>query len=153
MGLKQVKSLFQVSTIPYFSGGDTEVNTRPGRTTQVKLKVDNIRISNDKRNVLVGVDFHIIEVASNHTHLRFLGEHRIPLPNSWKHKNVKIGGEARGLNLTQSIAGKQHNWIDIAIDDEETVVEDAMIKIDGPGNNDDENAELELIFKIPIVVT
>lgn len=152
MARRFLSHILQVSVIPYFSGGDTEVNTRPGRTTTVRLNADRVRVSNDKRYVFVRVDFHIIENASNHTHLRYFTDFRIPLPHGWRNKELSIGGNARELDVNLSIQGKRHDWIEIPINDEDTIVQDARIKIDGPGNNDDENAELELWFYIPMNV-
>lgn len=149
---RELKHLLQVGHIPYYSGGDTEVNTRDGRRTRVKLSVDQLGVGLNNQYVTARVDYHIMEIASNYTHLRYLNIVRIPVPRNWWNKEIKIGDNARELKIDFLVFGKEHGWIEIPINDDDTVVEDAAVKIDGPGNNDDDNSGLELLFSIPVEV-
>lgn len=149
---KHLSHVHEVSIIPYFSGGDADIYSKSGRTTQVQLKVERLRISNDKRYVIARVDCMITETASNHTRLRYLDNIKIPVPRGWQSRRVRIGNDARELNVQFTVSGEQHDWVEVPINDDGTIVEDAYVKIDGRGDDDEGNARLSLHLDVPINV-
>jgi len=141
---------YEMTSVPKVGGGDADINSQGGRSTQVHIKVSNIRLDNDGRAILVEVLYSVKEVWKNYTHLQRKATVRVDLPNNWKVK--KLADDVTELDHSEAIEGKEHGWVDISNNTGGTCVEEAQVKIDGPGDDDKGNARLKIKLVIPVVV-
>lgn len=133
--------------LAWIGGGDADVYTKPGRSTRVNLRADNIRPSDDWRAVLVDVEYTVTEMRQNNTMLQWRGTARLPIPADARSHRIQVM-DVRGYDRSWIVRGQQHDYLEVP-GIGTAVIRDGTYRIDGAGD-DQTNAQIDLQLEVPI---
>ena len=133
--------------LAWIGGGDPDVYTKPGRSTRVSLRADNIRPADDWRAVLVDVQYTVTEMRSNDTMLQWRGTARLPIPADALPHRMQVM-DVRGYDRSWIVRGQQHDYLEVPGAGSD-VIRGGTYRIDGKGD-DQTNAQIDLQLQVPI---
>lgn len=143
------KTDYASGRLEWAGGGDPDVYTKPGRTTRVTLTAHNIRPAEDWKSVLVDVYYSVLEMAHNHTFLRWRGTAELPIPVDAIKGRMQLT-DVRDFNKTWHVKGQVHDNLEIP-DVVGTVIRaGSTYRIDGRGA-DQTNAQIDLHLEVPVL--
>ena len=135
--------------LEWAGGGDPDVYTKPGRTTQVTLVANNVRPAEDWKSVFVDVYYSVKEMANNNTFLRWRGTATLPIPIDARKGRMRLM-DVRDVNRTWYVKGQVHDNLELS-DIAGTVIDPgSTYRIDGKGD-DQYNAQIDLHLKVPLM--
>jgi hypothetical protein len=135
-------------TVPYVSGGDADINTQPGRFTDVTVQTGRPDIDPDGLSGYIAVLYEVKEGAPDYTVLQGVNIVRFYAPKGWR--IVSVLPNRFPVNWSHRYFGKDHtahheNWVM-----EGTYILDLVNYIDGPGRDDQGNAWMSALIDIPV---
>jgi hypothetical protein len=148
--LKTIVYSYEVTSVPWIGGGDADITSKPKRITRMILEANNLRMTEDGKALLVHLVYDVKEMRTNNTQLRYEGDVRIPTPLNWK-RMVQFS-DVTDFYLQTNIGGENHQWNEITVNTPNSCIQNARARIDGPGNDDQGNAALQVTFRIPVLV-
>jgi hypothetical protein len=148
--LKTIVYSYEVTSVPWIGGGDADITSKPKRITRMILEANNLRMTEDGKALLVHLVYDVKEMRTNNTQLRYEGDVRIPTPVNWK-KMVQFS-DVTDFYLQTNIGGENHQWNEITVNTPNSCIQNARARIDGPGNDDQGNAALQVTFRIPVLI-
>lgn len=134
--------------LEWAGGGDPDIYSKPGRTTEVTLTADNIRPAEDWKSVLVDVYYSVKEMAKNNTFLRWRGTAVLPIPIDAIKGRMQLM-DVRAFNRSWFVRGEVHDSIDVPYTESTVISQGSRYRIDGKGD-DQYNAQIDLHLKVPI---
>jgi hypothetical protein len=135
-----------IDKIPWVSGGDADVYSRSGRSTKITINIDNLRVADDGSGVTIHVLYQITEPVSNYTCLRIDSDYFIPCTR----KIMAVLPVYDFIMNNYSYSGQNWNWN--IMNGSGCIATTVSFKFDGPGNDDNGNAQLKLFINIPVLV-
>jgi hypothetical protein len=148
--LKTIVYSYEFTSVPWIGGGDADITSKPKRITRMILEANNLRMTEDGKALLVHLVYDVKEMRTNNTQLRYEGDVRIPTPLNWK-RMVQFS-DVTDFYLQTNIGGENHQWNEITVNTPNSCIQNARARIDGPGNDDQGNAALQVTFRIPVLV-
>jgi hypothetical protein len=146
-GTAQAQSVFAdlrvydfMPTVPHYSGGDAEVNSKSGRTTYVSVQTGYPYVYPNGLSGYIAVTYEVREGASNYTLLRKTDY--VPFYAPPGYRIVNIGINRRPASFTRAYQGQDHSWHDESAAVSGTFIQRLYTKFDGPGNDDQGNAAM-----------
>jgi hypothetical protein len=133
--------------LEWAGGGDPDVYTKPGRTTQVTLVANNVRPAEDWKSVFVDVYYSVKEMASNNTFLRWRGTATLPIPIDARRMRLM---DVRDVNRTWYVKGQVHDNLELSDIAGTVIGPGSTYRIDGKGD-DQYNAQIDLHLKVPLM--
>jgi hypothetical protein len=148
--LKTIVYSYEVTSVPWIGGGDADITSKSKRITRMILEANNLRMTEDGKALLVHLVYDVKEMRTNNTQLRYEGDVRIPTPVDWK-RMVQFS-DVTDFYLQTNIGGENHQWNEITVNTPNSCIQNARARIDGPGNDDQGNAALQVTFRIPVLI-
>jgi hypothetical protein len=149
--IKTLVYFHEVPSVPWIGGGDPDVFSKPGRRTRMILEANSLRVREDGKALLVHIAYDVMEMRSNNTHLRYEGDVSIPVPLDWNAKVLQFADVA-DFYLQTTFVGQNHMWNEININQPNSCIQSARAKVDGPGDDNQGNAALQVTFRVPVLV-
>ncbi|MBD2328210.1 hypothetical protein [Alkalinema sp. FACHB-956] len=149
--LKTLVHFHEVPSVPWIGGGDPDIFSKSGRKTRMILEANDLRVREDGKALLVRLTYDVKEMRTNNTHLRYEGEVSIPVPLDWNAKVLQLA-DVTDFYLQTTFVGENHQWNEINLNTPNSCLQSARAKVDGPGNDDQGNAALQVTFRIPVLV-
>jgi hypothetical protein len=148
--LKTLVYSHEVTSVPWIGGGDADITSKSGRKTRMILEANNLRVTEDGKALAVHLVYDIKEMRTNYTNLRYEGDIRIPAPLDWS--KVLQFADVADFYLQTNFMGENHQWNEISLNTPNSCIQSARARVDGPGNDDQGNASLQVTFRIPVLV-
>lgn len=137
---------YSSGAIPHAGGGDAEVNSKVGRSTDVFVATHGPYISPGGYELNIGVEYVVQEVASNYTKLRKLEWVTLYAPQGWRIESVLPTKSP--VYWGRRYFGEDHFWHDEL--QAGTHFAYFSTRFDGPGRDDRGNAGLVAQIEIPV---
>jgi hypothetical protein len=137
-----------MATVHYWSGGDADVNTQPGRFTDVTVQTGWPDIDPGGLSGYIAVLYEVKEGAPDYTVLRKVDIVRFYAPKGWR--IVSVLPNRFPVNWSHRYFGKDHTAHDESAAVEGTYFRNLFTQIDGPGPDDQGNAWMSAIIAIPV---
>ncbi|NOU17697.1 MAG: hypothetical protein HOO91_09070 [Bacteroidales bacterium] len=137
-----IMGLLEINQVPWFSGGDADIYSRPGRYTKFYVEASNIRIVNDGFGVMLHIVYRVNEPVPNYTCLKSEFDFIIPVT-----QRVLAISPVSSLYFNGNIYDQYWGWTYFTTT---TVAPELWVKVDGRGNDNTGNAQLEMTIYIPV---
>lgn len=138
------------SQVPQVGGGDSDVFTKPGRSTQVLVRTSSLTSSGTY--LTIDVTYSVKEVAKNNTHLERTDKIRIDAPSGCR--IVDYGRDLRNATFSNTYVGEDHGWHDATehVNLTGSYFSSLSVKFDGKGNDDTGNVQMKGVLAIPVTM-